>query len=483
MTGSLLAAIDLGSTSVRALVQEPSGRVLGRGARPLETRFPEPGRVEQDPETFFTRGLQALRLALEMSRAQPSDLAALGIATQRATALAWAADTGRALAPAVGWQDQRSAPRVAELRAQGVSITTLPSASKFEWWLAHEASVREAARRGLLRFGTPDAWLALRLSGEAPVTDAGQASCTALFDLARGAWSERACALFGIDPAWLPRIVATNAPVGCARALGSDVPLAARAGDQQAACFAQAVHAPGDAKLTLGTAAILDVHTGRDAAAAGRGAYPVALWQLAGEAVDCGLEGTVISAGAALDWLVRLGLLRTPADADAVASEVASCEEVAFVPALQGLGTPYQDGEARGLLGGLTRGTTRAHVVRAVLEGVAQRCVDVCEALLLDTRPLRVDGGLSQSDVLCQALADLGGRPVLRAAEAEATAKGAALLAGLGVGALPDLAACAAQASAAQRFECRSDPVRRGRARERWRAAVARASATQGAIR
>lgn len=483
MTGSLLAAIDLGSTSVRALVQEPGGRVLGRAARPLETRFPAPGRVEQDAETLFTRSLQALRLALEASRAQPSDLAALGIATQRATALAWSVETGRALAPAVGWQDQRSAPRIAELRAQGVPITTLPSASKFEWWLQHEAAVREAARRGELRLGTPDAWLAFRLSGEAPVTDAGQASCTALFDLARGAWSQRACALFGVDPAWLPRIVATNAVVGGARALGCDVPLAARAGDQQAACFAQAVHAPGDAKLTLGTAAILDVHTGRDAAASGRGAYAVALWQLAGEAVEQGLEGTVISAGAAVDWLVQLGLLRAPADADAVASAVASCEEVAFVPALQGLGTPYLDGEARGLLGGFTQSTTRAQVVRAVLEGVAQRCVDVCEALRLDARPLRVDGGLSRSDVLLQCLADLGGRPVLRAAEAEATARGAALLAGLGVGALPDRAACAAQAAVAQRFECRSEPAWRERARARWSAAVVRVSGTQGAIR
>jgi glycerol kinase len=483
VTGSLLAAIDLGTTSVRALVLEPGGRVLGRGARPLETRFPAPGRVEQDPESYFTRALQALRLALEAARAQASDLAALGIATQRATALAWSADTGRALAPAIGWQDQRSAPRVAELRAEGVHITTLPAASKFEWWLRHEASIREAARRGLLRLGTPDAWLAFRLSGEGSVTDAGQASCTALFDLARGAWSERACALFGVDPAWLPRVVASNAPVGCARALGAEVPLAARAGDQQAACFAQAVHTPGDAKLTLGTAAILDVHTGRDAAAAGRGAYPVALWQLTGHAMDCGLEGTVISAGAALDWLVRLGLLRAPADADAVASEVASSEEVAFVPALQGLGTPYLDAEARGLLGGLTRGTTRAHVVRAVLEGVAQRCVDVCEALRLDARPLHVDGGLSRSDVLCQVLADLGGRPVLRAAEAEATARGAALLAGLGVGAHADLASCAAQVSATQRFESRSTPEWRERARERWRVAVARASATPRVIR
>jgi glycerol kinase len=260
-----------------------------------------------------------------------------------------------------------------------------------------------------------------------------------------------------------------------AELLGAPVPVAARAGDQQAASFAQGVHRRGDAKLTLGTAAMLDLHVGSRPGEAARGAFALALWRLArGEEAHC-LEGSVITAGAVVDWLVSLGILPEAAALDAVAGRVESAEGVALVPALQGLGAPFLDLEARGLLGGLTRGSTAAHVARAAVEGIAQRCIDVCDALELDARPLRVDGGLARSDLLMQLLADLGGRPLLRAAEAETTGLGAAFLAGLAVGVFASPAACCDLAPAAARFDPGGDPARRAEARARWRAVLERA--------
>lgn len=477
-----ILALDLGTTSTRALLVEPGGRVRARAARPLETRFPAPGRVEQDAEALFTRSLEALRACLAQAGCGAADVAALGIATQRATALAWDAASGRPLAPAVGWQDQRTAPRVAQLRADGIPITTLPSATRFEWWLREDEAVREAAARGTLRFGTPDAWLGFRLSGgEAGVTDPGQASCTGLYGLESGRWSGGACRLFGIDPAWLPAIADTAEPCGTTAPalLGAPVPLTARAGDQQAAAFAHGVFRPDDAKLTLGTAAMLDVHDGerpRPVGEAAPGAWPLALWRLPGARDAFASEGSVLAAGAVLDWLVDLGILRPDAAAaDALAREVDDAGGVVLVPALQGLGTPFLDDGARGLLGGLTRGTTRAHVVRAALEGIAQRCADLCEALAPGDRPLAVDGGVAHSDVLLQRLADLAGRPLLRRAETEMTALGAAALAGLGAGVFADGGASLALRPAAGRFEPATAASVRRAERERWRERVARA--------
>lgn len=475
MSGGLWLGLDLGTTSTRALLVEPGGGVLARAARPLPTAFPAPDRVEQDAGALVERSVEVLREALARAGRTARDVSGLGLTTQRSTALAWDARSGRALAPAIGWQDGRTAERVAELRAEGIPITTLPTATKLEWWLRHDDAVRAAASSGALRLGTPDSWLTWHLTGgDAHVTEPGEASCTGLYDLAGGAWSAAALRLFSVDAAALAEVVGTCDVVGetPAALLGAPVPVAARAGDQQAASFAQGVRRPGDAKLTLGTAAMLDVHTGASPAEPAPGSYALALWRLPGAGDAFCLEGSVITAGAAVDWLVSLGVLPDAASLDRVAGDVASCDGVAFVPALQGLGTPHLDDAARGLLGGLTRGTERGHLARAAIDGIAHRCVDVCEAVGLDDRPLRVDGGLARSDHLVQRLADLGGRAVLRANETETTALGAAGLAAVGCGAgLDD-----APPVAAERID--PDPANdstREALRARWAERVARA--------
>jgi glycerol kinase len=292
-----------------------------------------------------------------------------------------------------------------------------------------------------------------------------------------GAWSEPALALFEIERAWLPRLAPTNAVVGeTPRAwLGASVPVAARAGDQQAASFAQGALAPGAAKLTLGTSAILELHSGDGPARAPRGAYPLALWELEHARRAFCLEGTVITAGAAIEWLVDLGVLASAGDLDAVAARAPTPEGVVCVPALQGLGTPWLDSGARAILLGLTRGSRAEHVVRAMLEGIAQRCADVCEALALPPGPLRVDGGLARSDAFVAALADALGRELWRAAEIETTALGAAYLAGLAVGVWRSAEAAVATAAAPARIAPRIGDEQRLERRASWQRAVERA--------
>lgn len=481
MAGDRLLALDLGTTSVRALVVGADGEVLGRAREPLATRYPQPGRVEQDPVAMWDAAVRVMRAALAAARATAADLAALGLVGQRGTSLAWDAETGAPLHPAIGWQDRRTDARVAELNRQGVPINALASATKLAWLVESCPAVRRAAEAGRLRMGTLDAWLSERLSGGArAVTDPGHAGATALFHLERGDWARRAVSFFGLDPAWLPEVVPTSFVTGetPAELLGAPVPLAARAGDQQASAFAQGVVAPGRAKLTLGTSGMADAFTGDAPRTDVPGYYALPLWTLSdGTRAFC-LEGTVITAAAAVDWLVDLGLLADASALDAVAGSVADAGDVRFVPALQGLGSPYLDGDARGLIGGLTRGAGRAHVVRAVLEGVAHRCVDVVEGLAaagLAEGPLAVDGGLARSERLVQRLADLLGRPVERAAETETTALGAAWLAALAVGLYADVDAAVAHRRIGARYEPALGESDRRAERRAWRRAVERA--------
>jgi glycerol kinase len=353
----------------------------------------------------------------------------------------------------------------------GIPLNTLASATKFEWWLANDPGIQKAAQTGALRLGTPDSWLTACLSGgRVHVTDPSSASSTALFDGSNMGWSEMVLQVFGVPADALPEIVPTSGIVAETprELLGVSIPVAARAGDQQAAAFAQGVHLPGEAKLTLGTSGMLDVHTGTEMRDPAPGAYSLALWMLPDGSRSFCMEGTVITAGAAVDWLVSVGLAPNAAEVDALAREVTSAEGVRFVPSFQGLGTPFLDDAATGLLGGLTRGAGRAQISRAVLEGIAHRCVDVCDALELGPIPLRVDGGLARSQVLVQSMADFGGRAVERAAETETTALGAAYLAGLSTGIFEGLEACRSAIVPPQRFEPEWDEARRVEARELW---------------
>jgi glycerol kinase len=436
-------ALDLGTTSVRALVVRASGEAVGRATRALTTRFPEPGRVEQSPAEMWQLSRDVVHEALDAAGLAAHDLAGLGVVTQRGTTVAWDGRTLEPLAPAIGWQDRRAAARAAALLQQGVPIHSLASATKLEWWLRHEPRVRRAAETGVLRFGTPDVWLTQCLTGgEAFVTDPSQACCTGLHDARRNEWSPRVLDVLGLDARWLPRLVATDAVVGETPhdVLGASIPVAARAGDQQASTFAQGVLSPGQAKLTLGTSAMLDRHEGKTVPRPRPGTYPLVLWELAREGTAFCLEGTVITAGATVDWMVEVGLLPSASSLDTLARRVTSSDGVVFVPALQGLGTPRFDDAGRGLIGGLTRGTRPEHLARALVEGLAQRCADLCDALGPFDGALRVDGGLAQSDLLLQELADLSGCTLWRAAETETTALGAALLAALGVGLLGNAA-------------------------------------------
>jgi len=483
----LLLGLDVGTTRVCALVLDPARGVRARAHRPLALRAPAPGRVEQDADAMVERAVESLREALAGARAEARDVAALGLAAQRATAIAWDAASGRPLAPAIGWQDQRTAARVAALRREGVPATTLASATRFERWLRAEGgadevsaarAVRAAGEAGRLRLGTPDAWLGFRLGGaRRSVTDPGHASCTGLYELREGDFDARALALYGIPREALPAVVATCEVVDRLdpALLGAAVPLAARAGDQQAAAFAAGTHARGEAKLTLGTSAMLDVHAGEageGALPSAPGAHALALWRLAPGARDalC-LEGSVLTAGAALDWLARLGVAPSAEALDAAAAP--SSGGAWFVPALQGLGTPAMALGARGVLGGLSLATGRGEIARAALEGVAQRCADLCEALGVGAGALGVDGGLARSGPLLQLVADYTGLVVERAAEVETTALGAALLAGLAAGVVPDVAACRALRAAPARVPPRlAEPDRRA-ARAAWRAVLA----------
>ncbi len=477
MSGQALLALDLGTTSVRALVVGEDGRVLARSQRPLGARYPRPGWIEQDPEEMWTSAQDVMREALAASRLDARGIAGLGVVTQRGSALAWDSRTLAPLANAQSWQDQRTAERVAGFRAAGIPINTLATATKFEWWMKNDDAVQAAARENRLRLGTPDVWLAARLSrGALHVTDPGNAACTALFDVGAGEWAQGLLDLFAVPREALPTVVPTSGVLGetPAELLGTPVRVAALAGDQQASAFAQGVGRAGDAKLTLGTSAMFDVHTGDRPGEPVPGAYPLALWWLPdGTRAFC-IEGAVITAGSAIDWLVEIGVARDAAELSRLAASAASTGGVAFVPALQGLGTPFMDDAARGALLGLTRGSGRAELARAALEGVAQRCTDVCEAFPIGSGPLRVDGGLAQSDFLVQSLADFSGREIARAREVEATALGAAFFAGLATGVFSNPDACAAVAQPAARFTPRLTARERAQSREGWQSALSR---------
>ena len=474
MSGPVLS-LDLGTTGVRAVVFDAQGHVLGQAYQRLTVAFPGADRVEQDAQDFCARSLEVINAALKDAAVGAADLRALGIVNQRSSTVAWDAETGSPLAPVIGWQDRRTLARVQELRALGLPVNTLASCTKFEWLTAEHAEVRSAAARGQLRLGTPDVWLTHWLSGGAAfVTDPSNAGATGLYDAGSGGWFEAAMELFGQDPAWHPEVVASNASVGVTdrKLFGAEVPITARAGDQQAACFAQGVVAIGDAKLTLGTSAMLDRCTGEQPSEAPPGAYDLPLWRLAkadGSVEDAFChEGTVITAGAAVEWLQRIGVLESVSDLDAMAAE--GRPGVIFVPALAGLGTPYMADQARGSFAGLGLDTERAELVRGVLDGIAQRGADLATALDV-TGTLHVDGGLSQSSWLMQRLADLTGCTVLRASEVETTARGGAALAAsspeLPGGPLPP-------AAPAARIEPAVAPAEREELRAAWRTHIAR---------
>jgi glycerol kinase len=430
-------AIDAGTTSVRALVVDSDGSILGRARSGYALDYPAPGWVEQNPEQLWTATQGVVESALTEAGLKPSDLCAAGIAAQRSSCIVWERTTGKALSPLVSWQDLRGTQRALELQQQGYLVLPQSVASKLEMVLETIGDGRDRMARGELVWGNVDSFLASRLSGgEAHITDPSHACTTGYYDLTTGGWHAGMLELQGLDPACFPRIVDSNGPLGktAKSVFGAEVTLGAIIGDQQSAAIAQGCRKPGDGKITYGTSGSFDVHTGSRVLGV-QGTYPLVLIRQKGETSYC-VEGMVITAGAVFDWLADgLGALDDPAQAAAVAASVEDTHGVFMLPALQGLGAPHLDLERRALIGGLTRGATKAHVTRAAMEGIAFRVREMLDRIYEDSglpRPagLAVDGGASANDLFMQVQADVLGQPVERMAPIEATVFGAAVLAG-----------------------------------------------------
>ncbi len=487
---SFVLALDQGTTSSRALVFDHAGTVRAVAQQEFRQIFPQPGWVEHDAGEIWATQSGVMHEALARAGIGARDVAAIGITNQRETTVLWDRATGQPVAHAIVWQDRRTAALCDELRAAGhagmiarktgLVLDAYFSGTKLKWLLDHVKGARDRALRGELAFGTIDAWLVWNLTrGAAHVTDPSNASRTLLFDIRKGDWDDELLALFDIPRSVLPRIVPSSGVCGHAKVGGIDVPIAGIAGDQQAALFGQACHAPGLAKNTYGTGCFLLMNTGNEAVASANNLLTTVAWQRGGT-TDYALEGSVFIGGALVQWLRDgLKIIRTAAEIEALAASVPDNGGVYLVPAFAGLGAPHWDAYARGAMFGLTRGATSAHIARSALEAIAFQNVDVLTAMQKDAgitlTELRVDGGATANNLLMQIQADVLGVPVVRPKVLETTALGAGYLAGLAVGYWQDAADVAANWRVDRVFE---PAMARDRALELsagWNKAVERA--------
>jgi glycerol kinase len=476
----MILAIDQGTTGSTCFVFDEEGHIAGRGYAEFSQSFPKPGWVEHDANEIWevTRSV-ALR-ALAGAGIDGRQLDAIGISNQRETLVAWDRDTGRPLHHALVWQDRRGAERCEQLKAAGhedmvrektgLVLDPYFSATKIEWLLNNVEGAGQAC------FGTVDSWLAWKLCGE-HVTDLSNASRTMLFDINALDWDPELCDLFGVDPASLPEALPSAGIFGPTTEFGGEVPVAGIAGDQQAALFGQACHQPGTAKNTYGTGSFVLLNTGPEPARPDPGVLSTIAWGI-GDQVTYAAEASIFITGAAVQWLRDgLGIIESAAETEAMAGSIESNEGVYFVPALTGLGSPWWDPYARGVLIGLTRGTGRAHFARAALEAIAYQTVDAVRAQEASSgrelEVLKADGGAVANRWLMQFQADLLGVPVVVPEIAETTALGAAYLAGIGVG-VWDLETVAGMWRPSQRFEPRMDPDQAATLLADWHRAVER---------
>jgi glycerol kinase len=449
MTADLILAIDEGTSSARAIVYDGAWRPVASAGRRLTTSHPKPGWAEQDPDEILDAVVATVGEVLG-AIGGPDRIAATGIANQGETVVAWDPTTGEALAPAVLWSCRRSQPIVDRVamaghgpeieRRTGLPLDPYFSASKIRWLIENDPSVARAHRDGRLAVGTVDAWLTARLGSET-TTDPSTASRTQLFSLADLGWDDGLAAIWDVPTAILPTIRPTLGDLGTIHdsAWNGELPLRAMVCDQQAALAGQGGHADGTVKATFGTGVFVLANAGSRVPAAPPGILATVAWTDAHGGPTYALDGGVFSAGALLDWLRDgLGLLDRTDDLDALASGVDDAGPVRMLPALAGLGAPWWRPDARVVISGMSASTTRAHVARAAIDAIAHRTVDIVEAmtpaLAAADGQLRVDGGLTRSRLLVQRVADLAGRPVAVAADAEATALGTALLAAIGAG-------------------------------------------------
>lgn len=489
-----IMALDQGTTSSRAIIFDQAGDIVTVAQRALTQHYPQPGWVEHDAMEIWSTQIDVARAALRQTGLSWRNIAAVGITNQRETTVVWDKATGEPIAPAIVWQCRRTAAFCEELLAQGYGdairrktgllIDAYFSASKIKWLLDNVAGARQRAERGELLFGTVDTWLIWQLTkGAVHCTDVSNASRTMLFNIRDLAWDDELLKLFSIPRAILPQVTASSTVYGetAPEMFGGPIPIAGAAGDQQAALFGQVCFAPGTAKNTYGTGCFMLLNTGTEIVDSQHGLLTTIAWQRDGQ-VTYALEGSVFVAGAVIQWLRdELGLLDSVAAAEDLARAVPDTQGIYLVPAFVGLGAPYWDSHARGVITGLTRGVNKNHLVRAALESMAYQTADVLQAMTqdagIDLVTLKVDGGASANDFLMQFQADIIGGRVERPHEVETTALGAAYLAGLAVGYWRDEEEIAAHYHLDRVFTATMPPAERTAKRAGWAAAVRQARA------
>jgi glycerol kinase len=488
MNKRYLVALDQGTTSSRAVVFTLEGHMVTSAAQEFPQHYPHPGWVEHDPADILSTQIEALRTAVRKAEIDPNEIAAIGITNQRETTFLWERETGACLYNAIVWQCRRTAPIIEKLMADGCGDVIrqktglVPDAyfagSKIKW-LLDELNLRERAKKGEICFGTVDSFLAWHLvEGHPHVTDATNAGRTMLFNLHTQQWDEELLSILDIPREILPEVVDTAHVVGMLREdlLGARIPVAALVGDQHAALFGQACFTEGDVKNTYGTGCFMLMNAGHEFRLSQCGLLTTMAWRLNGVPTFA-FEGSVFMAGATIQWLRdEMHLISSAAESEPVAASVSDTGGVYLVPAFTGLGAPYWNMYTRGTLVGMTRGTGRAHIVRAALESIAYQSRDLFSAMAQDcgqpSAALRVDGGASANKLLMQFQADLLGVPVLRPAVLETTALGAALLAGLAVGIYKDLKETASGWHVADSFKPQMDEARREELLTGWHRAV-----------
>lgn len=486
-----ILALDQGTTSSRAIVFDRHGKIRAVAQQEFRQIFPRPSWVEHDANEIWSSQLSVARLALKRAGISARDVAALGITNQRETTVVWERKTGKPVCNAIVWQDRRTSDFCEQLKKRGLErliaqktglvMDAYFSASKLRWILDHEHGARKRAERGELAFGTVDSWLIWNLTGgKLHVTDASNASRTMLFNIRTGDWDAELLEVFGVPRAILPRVCDSSAIHGetAHGIFPAPIPIAGIAGDQQAALFGQACLREGMVKNTYGTGCFMLMNTGANPVASKNKLLTTVAWRIGGK-TEYALEGSVFIAGAAVQWLRDgLGIINSSAEVEKLATSVPNTGGVHFVPAFVGLGAPHWDSTARGLICGITRGTTRAHLARAALESIAFQSADVLHAMERDSRiklrELRADGGAARNNFLMQFQADALGIPVVRPKISETTALGAAYLAGLAVGFWKSQSEIAAHWKSDRRFLPRLSRAQREQLFGGWRDALTR---------
>lgn len=494
---SFILALDQGTTSSRAMLVNAQGQLCGLAQREFTQSYPKSGWVEHNPEEIWTSQIETARDVLRQTGLTPQEIVGIGITNQRETTVVWERATGRAIYPAIVWQDRRTAEACETIRASGKAnwlqrrTGLLPdpyfSATKLAWILDHVDGARARAEAGDLCFGTVDSWLIWKLTGgRVHATDASNASRTLLMNLEKGGWDKDLLDLFGIPASLLPTIVDSSGFVGEAdlHHFGAAIPILGVAGDQQAALFGQTAFSPGVAKNTYGTGCFLMMNTGDRPIASNHRLLSTVAWRIGGR-TQYALEGSIFVAGAVVQWLRDgLGMIRRAEDVETLARQVPDTGGVYLVPAFTGLGAPQWDPHARGIIVGLTRGTRAAHLARAALEAIAFQVADVVQAMSADAgfsmETLRVDGGAASNDLLLQIQADLLGLPIVRPRVTETTALGAAFLAGIAAGVWDSQTAIQQcwEIDATFNPEVAADEVLRRK--DRWKEALSRALNWEG---